>query len=104
VTVLDVRTNRVLTARPRGRVTAAAFAPRGSAAAYVQRTDGRSALRLLGVREPLIQTSGAYDGLTWSPDARWLLTGWDGRWLLVRRDGRETVLAPGRGRPLGWTR
>jgi dipeptidyl aminopeptidase/acylaminoacyl peptidase len=105
IAVFHLRTGRTRTTPPRGRIAAAAFPPRGSGRpAFVQQRGGRSALRLAGVREPLIQTSGAYAGLTWSPDARWLLTQWGGRWLLVRRDGRETVLAPGRGRPLGWTR
>jgi hypothetical protein len=105
VAVYDLRSPRVRTFTFRATVAAAAFPPAGNGrAAFVERRDGRSALRLLGRAQPLIQTSGRYEGLSWSPDGRWLLTRWDGRWLLVRRDGRETVLAADRGRPLAWAR
>lgn len=101
----DLRSRAVGTRAARGRLVAAAFPPGGRGrAALVERRDGRSTLRLLGAREPLIETSGRYEGLAWSPDGRWLLTRWDRRWLLVRRDGRETVLAPDRGRPVAWVR
>jgi len=51
----------------------------------------------------MIATRGRYDGLTWAPDGRWLLTRWDGQWLLVRRDGRSVVTTPDQGEPQGWT-
>jgi len=102
--VHEVPSGRGRVSAVRGRMVAAAFPPAGRGrAAIVVRGGGRSTLRLLGSAQPLIQTSGEYAGLTWSPDGRWLLTEWDGRWLLVRRDGRETRIEPGRGRVLAWT-
>jgi hypothetical protein len=87
-----------------GRIAAAAFPPVAGPPALLERRHGRSSLRLLGSREPLIETSGRYDGLVWSPDGRWLLTRWGDRWLLVRRDGRSVTTLAGRAVPLGWTR
>lgn len=100
----DLGSRRVRSAPARGRVVAAGFPPRGSGRpALVERRGGRSTVRLLGRAEPMIATRGRYDGLTWAPDGRWLLTRWDGQWLLVRRDGRSVVTTPDQGEPQGWT-
>ena len=88
----------------RGRLAAAAFPPTSGPPALLERRGGRSAIRLLGARQPLISTGGRYRGLEWSPDGRWLLTQWEDQWLYVRRDGRRIVTAPAQGRPLAWGR
>jgi WD40-like Beta Propeller Repeat len=87
-----------------GRFATAAFPPVAGPPALIERHGGRSSIRLLGSREPLIETSGRYDGLVWSPDGRWLLTRWGDRWLLVRRDGRSVTTVPGRATPVAWVR
>jgi hypothetical protein len=90
---------------PRARITAAVFPPaRAGAPAVIERRGRTSALRLLGDPEPLLETSGRYRGLVWSPDGRWILTGWGDRWLAVRRDGLRVTTHAGHGRPLGWVR
>jgi hypothetical protein len=106
VTVYEPATGATRTTRTRTRVTAAAFPPTGTGPpALLQHRDGQSAIRLLGRSKPLIETSGRYRGLVWSPDGRWLLTRWGSQWLLVRKDGRRvTTLEGGHGRPLGWVR
>ena len=92
------------TAATGARIAAAAFPPTAGAPAILEHRRGTSALRLFGHREPLIETSGRYRGLVWSPDGRWILTRWGGRWLGVRRDGLRVTTHPGRGRPLSWVR
>ena len=87
----------------RGRLVAAAFPPGSGPPALLERRNNRSSLRLLGRAEPLIETSGRYNGLVWSPDGRWLLTRWGERWLLVRRDGRSVTTTGGNAVPLAWT-
>jgi WD40-like Beta Propeller Repeat len=105
IAVYDLGSGRVSTPPVRGRVVAAAFPPTGSgAAAVVERRGGRSAVVLLSRRHPLIETSGRYSGLAWSPDGRWLLTSWGAQWLLVRADGRGVTSLPAHGRALAWTR
>ena len=75
---------------------AAAFPPAGNGApALLEHRDGQSAIRLLGRRKPLIETSGRYRGLVWSPDGRWLFTRWGSQWLLVRKDGRRVTTLEG---------
>jgi hypothetical protein len=103
--VFELRSNRAAPTTVRGRLAAAAFPPAGSGApALVQRRAGRSSVRLLGRRAPLIATRGRYRGLTWSPDGRWLLTSWEDQWLLVRADGHRITSVPNRGRPVAWIR
>jgi hypothetical protein len=105
VTVYEPVSGATTTARARDRVRTAAFPPSGDGApALLEHGDGRSAIRLLGEAKPLIETSGRYQGLVWSPDGRWLLTRWGSQWLLVRRDGRRVTTLPGHGSPLGWVR
>jgi hypothetical protein len=63
------------------RVSAAAFSPSGTRLAILrQLADGRSEAvvvdpDLLGQTQVLVGL-GAFDGLAWSPDGRWLLVGW----------------------------
>jgi hypothetical protein len=95
---------RERTTAGRARIAAAAFPPTPGAPAILEQRRGTSALRLLGRREPLIETSGRYRGLVWSPDGRWILTRWGGRWLAVRRDGRRVTTHEAHGRPLAWVR
>jgi hypothetical protein len=105
VTIYTPATGAARPTRTAARVSAAAFPPAGNAApALLQHRDGRSAIRLLGQGKPLIETSGRYRGLVWSPDSRWLLTRWGAQWLLVRRDGRRVTTLEGHGHPLGWVR
>jgi WD40-like Beta Propeller Repeat len=105
VTVYEPASQATRTTRTAARVTAAAYPPTGDGApALLQHRDGQSAIRLLGRAKPLIETSGRYRGLVWSPDGRWLLTRWGTQWLLVRKDGRRVTTLEGHGRPLGWVR
>jgi hypothetical protein len=101
--LFDLRAPRARTIRAHG-LAAAAFPPASGPPALLVRNAGRSEIRLLGAREPLISTNGRYAGLRWSPDGRWLLTRWGDQWLYVRRDGRRAVTAPAEGDPLAWTR
>jgi hypothetical protein len=103
VTVYEPR-GRERTTTARARITAAAFPPTAGAPAILEHRHGTSALRLLGRREPLIETSGRYRGLVWSPDGRWILTRWGDRWLAVRRDGRRVTTHEAQGNPLAWVR
>jgi hypothetical protein len=101
VQVFALASGGVRSHRAHGPVAAAAFPPRGGGPPAILE---RSRLRLLGRREPLIETRGRYHGLVWSPDGRWILTRRASQWIVVRADGRRIVTAASRGRPLGWTR
>jgi hypothetical protein len=81
--VFDVAAKRVGTIEQRSgeRALAAAFAPEGRALAYVA-YDPEKDLSSVVLRSPRGQTrtlfsgAGRFDGLSWSPDGRWLLVGW----------------------------
>jgi hypothetical protein len=104
VAVYEPAAGTARTVPVRGRVAAASFPPTGAGApALIERRRGSSALTLLGRGEPLIETSGRYEGPAWSPDGRWLLTAWRDQWLAVRRDGRRVSTHPFHGLPLDWS-
>ena len=69
----------------------AEFAPRGRALAVVTSTEGRNTLAVYSgprfTRRRVVFTgAGAFAGIAWSPDARWLLIDWRSadQWLFIR--------------------
>jgi hypothetical protein len=78
---------------PAAPVTAAHVSPDGSAVAFVQQTEGRSDLWVVPELRPdasaarrVFSGAGAFTGLAWSPDGRWLLLAWADadQWVFVR--------------------
>jgi Tol biopolymer transport system component len=71
----------------------AAFMPSSHAIAFVQGTAGRSVLWFYPQLRPdgtaarrVFAGAGRFDGVAWSPDARWLLLNWTSadQWLFIR--------------------
>jgi hypothetical protein len=62
---------------------------------------GRSEVLLYDITHParapqrLFSGRGEFDGIAWSPDARWLLVGWPiaNQWLFLRTGVRPRLLA-----------
>ena len=69
------------------RATDGAFRPGTREPALIRLRDGASEVVLGGVT--LFSGLGQLQGLTWSPDGRWLLVGWPAadQWVFVRADG-----------------
>jgi hypothetical protein len=81
---------------PRGSsVVGAAYAPRGSRLA-VAVYDGRET-RVSLDGSIALSAPGRLSDLVWSPDGRWLLTGWPGadHWLVVRASGAAASAVSG---------
>lgn len=71
----------------------AAFGPGGTSLAFVQSAGGQSHLWVIPRLAPdssaarrVFAGAGAFDGLAWSPDGRWLLVAWRdaNQWVFVR--------------------
>jgi WD40-like Beta Propeller Repeat len=81
----------------RARPVAAAIAPTGNRYAFVETRAGRSAVHLTGLLGgPTIRLftgTGAFAGINWSPDGRWLLLDWPtpDQWLFIRTPLRKIV-------------
>jgi hypothetical protein len=82
---------RELARRPVGELVTAALSPDGRRVAVVRRTevvllDGR-----LRTSRRLFAGGGSLAGLAWSPDGRWVLTGWPAadQWVFVRTASGE---------------
>jgi Tol biopolymer transport system component len=102
VLVLD-RRGRVLRhiPVPRGtRITSAALAPDGRRIAVVTESGGGASSRLLvagrgsGLK-PIFSGPGAFGGVDWSPDGRWLLLAWRDadQWLFLQPGRARRIVA-----------
>jgi len=94
VVVLTGRTGRPLSTRPLRGVQGAVFAPGGHELALVRARD----VLLLpehGRPQRVFAGAGAFDGIAWSPDRRWLLVGWRDadQWVFVRVAGKRRIEA-----------
>jgi putative pyrroloquinoline-quinone binding quinoprotein len=81
-------------------IEAAALAPNGQTVAFVQRAGAQSHLWLISALRPdgsraqrVFSGRGAFTGLEWSPDGRWLLVAWReaNQWLFFRSAGVRAV-------------
>jgi outer membrane protein assembly factor BamB len=94
-TILVFRRDGTLLARdaPNWAPQTAAFAPRGHAFAVVAGLPGRSEVRIGG--RVVFSGTGAFNGVDWSPDGRWLLVGWGSadQWVFVRTAGEPSIRA-----------
>jgi dipeptidyl aminopeptidase/acylaminoacyl peptidase len=103
--VLDPR-GRTIATLPRGVGLPAGFAPRNHRLALVESAGGRSSAVLLSGpryehRRALFSGPGAFGGVAWSPDGRWLLVDWRSadQWLFIPSTrGRRVVAIPRVGR------
>jgi len=88
---LAAKNGRVLSERAAPGTTAVAYRPGTDAVADLRRTDAATQIRLDG--RVLFSFAGELQGLTWSPDGRWILTGSldADQWVFVRADGRRIV-------------
>ncbi len=83
------------------RISALAASPRGHRFALIVRSGGptpRSALVLAGERghsRRLFVGPGAFSGLAFSPDGRWLLLAWRSadQWVFLEPSGRQRIVA-----------
>jgi hypothetical protein len=96
VILLD-EAGKVLVSRSLSGTVAAAFAPAGETIAVVR---ARDVLLLDGDRlqarpQRLFADAGAFTGLGWSPDGRWLLVPWRDadQWLFLRVAGGRRIVA-----------
>jgi WD domain, G-beta repeat len=91
-------------------LAAAAFAPIGSRLALAVTSGGVTRITLHGTKAALAEASERLRSLTWSPDGRWLVAGWEsGAAYLIRArktDVRSLDDMPkrlgGRVKTLGW--
>ena len=91
------RMRKELDLPPAVRAQSAAFSPDGRRIALVRSLGGRSDVRVLTVaghswhERAGAPVTGAFSGVQWSPDGRWLLVPWRDadQWLFVR--GRQVV-------------
>jgi hypothetical protein len=90
-TVLDASGRRVRRLAFAGSVAAAAFVPRTESLTLALDVHGRSRVDVFQgsryeTRKLLFSGAGAFGGLAWSPDARWLLVDWSSadQWVFVR--------------------
>jgi hypothetical protein len=104
VTVLDGASGRVrdrISAPAGFRVTAIAFAPRGSRLAIALGAPGRARAIAVDVRRPsseprlLFAGAGRFSQLAWSPDGNWILVVWPeaDQWLFLRSARKPGVSA-----------
>jgi hypothetical protein len=94
---------------PRGRLVAsvpatsnAAFRPHSTNLALATAARGRSSLAIYSGaryqhRRPIFSGPGVFAGVTWSPNARWLLLDWSSadQWMFIRVAGRPRVIPVG---------
>jgi hypothetical protein len=79
------------------RAVAAAISPNGQRYALVESADGRSSIHLTGIlggpATRVFTGTGAFGGVAWSPDGRWLLLDWPtpDQWLFIRTPVRKLV-------------
>ena len=94
-TILVFRRDGTLLMRiaPNWAPQTAAFAPRGHTFAVVAGLPGRSEVRI--GRRVIFSGTGAFNGIDWSPDGRWLLIGWGSadQWVFVRTTGEPSIRA-----------
>lgn len=97
VVVLAGSTGRPLSTRFLRGVTDATFAPRGHELAVVRAKDVL-VLPDRGRPQRVFGGAGAFDGIAWSPDRRWLLVGWRDadQWVFVRVAGKRRIEAVSR--------
>jgi hypothetical protein len=79
---------------PGPEFVAAAVSARGRLA-YVRRRPSGSSEVVLGSGRRVFSGTGEFAGLAWSPDGRWLLTGWPtaNQWVFVRVAGPRRIVA-----------
>jgi hypothetical protein len=86
----------------RAELENAAIAPSGDEVAVVERKSGVSTIRRFALDRgerspdgPIFAGPGALAGLIWSPDGRWLATGWRDadQWLFIRSDRPHRLVA-----------
>jgi hypothetical protein len=84
----------------RGDPVDAAFAPDGHRLALVRRLGARSQLLVVDAdtlrrRTTVFAGRGRFSDVTWSPDARWLLLGWESadQWLFIRSTNVSKIKA-----------
>lgn len=86
----------------RAEIEAVALAPGGERIAMLESNADRGEIRLVelgggekSIGRALFAGPGTIDGLTWSPDGRWLLTGWRDadQWLFIRADRPRRLVA-----------
>ena len=99
VVVLAGSTGDLLSTRYLRGVTDAAFAPRGHHLAVVRARDVL-VLPERGRPQRVFAGAGAFDGVAWSPDRRWILVGWRDadQWVFVRVAGKRRIEAVSRVR------
>ena len=77
-------------------IRSAALSPGGRSLVIAQEAGGRTQLWVVprvapdaGAARRLFGGAGAFDGLAWSPDGKWVIAGWDAadQWIFVRPDG-----------------
>jgi WD40-like Beta Propeller Repeat len=80
-----------------GVVTAAATSPDGRQLAFTTTSKGRSTVNVAatatGSALRVFTGNGRIDGVTWSPDGRWLLVDWPSadQWLFIRLPAKKLV-------------
>jgi hypothetical protein len=93
--VLEIVLGDTGVTRLEGTGVAVAAKPGSASFALVERLrSGRSRVSAVDTGRELFSGAGAFDGLAWSPNGRWLLVAWHDadQWVLVR-DGRRPRIA-----------